>query len=125
MGNVKDLVKQHITNGDRIVCDVGVNHLLTAGVSNWGGWALAMSVFLLNNCLLHSRYQRYGIGLHHEVRQEDILNSFNQVTASENPLIFDVVQKVILLATCNRLYVCFSTFEVLHCWLVSNMLKIS
>jgi len=79
MGNVKDLVKQHIKSGPGIACNVGVHHLLTSGVSNWGGWALAMSAFLLNNCLLHSRYQRYGIGLYRYVRPEDVLNSFQQV----------------------------------------------
>ena len=79
MGNVKDQVKQHIKNGEDMACSVTVNHLITAGVSNWGGWAVAMAVFMLQNCLLHSRYIRHGIGEHRVVQQTEVLNSVKQV----------------------------------------------
>jgi hypothetical protein len=80
MGNVKEKVIQHIRNGEDIACNVAVNHLITAGVSNWGGWALAMAVFVLQNCLIHSRYSRHGIGEHCERSQKKVLNTVDQVT---------------------------------------------
>ncbi|XP_031572883.1 D-glutamate cyclase, mitochondrial-like [Actinia tenebrosa] len=78
MGNVKHKTIQHIKNGQEIACNVPVNHLITAGVSNWGGWALAMAVFILQNCLIHSRYVRHGIGEHQERCEEEVLNTVDQ-----------------------------------------------
>eukprot|EP01083_Nonionella_stella_P073510 198851_1 len=46
MGKVSDEVKAHIPHGTRIAAATVTDHLITAGVSNWGGWALATGVFI-------------------------------------------------------------------------------
>ncbi len=48
MGRVPhDTVVRNIPNGDRIHCRVPTDHLIVAGVSNWGAYALAAGVFAL------------------------------------------------------------------------------
>ncbi len=37
MGNVRDLIELYIPLGEKIASVVEVDHLITAGVSNWGG----------------------------------------------------------------------------------------
>ncbi|KAG8514278.1 D-glutamate cyclase, mitochondrial [Galemys pyrenaicus] len=62
MGKVKEAVKKHIRNGDVIACDVAADFAVIAGVSNWGGYALACALYLLNTCETHGRYLRKAIG---------------------------------------------------------------
>lgn len=47
MGNVEELVKKHIPNGEKIACCVPSDNLIICGVSNWGGYALSAALFLL------------------------------------------------------------------------------
>jgi len=44
MGSVADLVRSSITNGEMIACVEPSDFLVVAGVSNWGGWAIAGAV---------------------------------------------------------------------------------
>lgn len=46
MGKVLDNILQNIANVDKIACVVPANHLIAAGVSNWGGYALAAGAAL-------------------------------------------------------------------------------
>ncbi|XP_063255279.1 D-glutamate cyclase, mitochondrial isoform X4 [Prinia subflava] len=62
MGKVKDAVKKHIKNGDVIACDVEADFTVVAGVSNWGGYALACALHVLRCCHLHERYLRRALG---------------------------------------------------------------
>ncbi|EPY81560.1 hypothetical protein CB1_000726125 [Camelus ferus] len=62
MGKVKEAVKRHIRNGDVIACDVEADFAVIAGVSNWGGYALACALYILNSCEVHSRYLRKAVG---------------------------------------------------------------
>ncbi|XP_013372675.1 PREDICTED: UPF0317 protein C14orf159 homolog, mitochondrial isoform X2 [Chinchilla lanigera] len=62
MGKVKEAVKRHIRNGDVIACDVEADFAVIAGVSNWGGYALACALFILNSCEVHGRYLRKAVG---------------------------------------------------------------
>ncbi|MBS0643657.1 MAG: DUF4392 domain-containing protein [Proteobacteria bacterium] len=41
------LIEQHIAHGDRIGCTVAAEHLIAAGVSHWGAYALAAALSLL------------------------------------------------------------------------------
>ncbi len=41
MGKVRAAVQAHIENGDVIAAVVPAQHVVAAGVSNWGGWAIA------------------------------------------------------------------------------------
>jgi hypothetical protein len=48
MGKVPwDVVRRNIPDGGRIACRVPTDHLIVAGVSNWGAYALAAGVRLL------------------------------------------------------------------------------
>jgi hypothetical protein len=47
MGNLHDLVARHVPKGQITGCKVKCNFLITAGVSNWGGYALACALYLL------------------------------------------------------------------------------
>ncbi|NXN81105.1 GLUCM protein, partial [Bombycilla garrulus] len=62
MGKVKDAVKKHIKNGDVIACDVEADFTVVAGVSNWGGYALACALHVLRRCPAHERYLRRALG---------------------------------------------------------------
>lgn len=44
MGKVCDRVQKHIRFGDRIASTVATDHLIVAGVSNWGAWGLAAAL---------------------------------------------------------------------------------
>lgn len=46
MGNLYDLVVKHVPRGEIICCRVECDHLITAGVSNWGGYALACATYI-------------------------------------------------------------------------------
>ncbi|XP_040497459.1 D-glutamate cyclase, mitochondrial isoform X1 [Ursus maritimus] len=62
MGKVKEAVKRHIRNGDVIACDVEADFAVITGVSNWGGYALACVLYILNSCEVHRRYLRKAVG---------------------------------------------------------------
>ncbi|XP_005343511.1 D-glutamate cyclase, mitochondrial [Microtus ochrogaster] len=62
MGKVKEAVKKNIRNGDVIACDVEADFAVIAGVSNWGGYALACALYILNICDVHERYLRRATG---------------------------------------------------------------
>jgi hypothetical protein len=48
MGKIPhDTIVKNIPNGDLIHCRVPTDHLIVAGVSNWGAYALAAGVFVL------------------------------------------------------------------------------
>uniref|UniRef100_A0A8C8S4V5 D-glutamate cyclase, mitochondrial n=1 Tax=Pelusios castaneus TaxID=367368 RepID=A0A8C8S4V5_9SAUR len=63
MGKVKEAVRRHIKNGDVIACDVKADFTIAAGVSNWGGYAVACALYILNTCEIHDRYLRKAVGL--------------------------------------------------------------
>jgi len=44
MGCMLEAVRAHIPRGDTIACVTPADHLITAGVSNWGGWGLVAAV---------------------------------------------------------------------------------
>ncbi|ETE67816.1 hypothetical protein L345_06394, partial [Ophiophagus hannah] len=62
MGKVKEATKKHIKNGDVIACDVEADFAVVAGVANWGGYAVACGLYILNTCEIHDRYVRKAIG---------------------------------------------------------------
>jgi hypothetical protein len=47
MGKVLDLVRATVPLGDVIACTTPCSHLITAGVSNWGGYGLAAACAVL------------------------------------------------------------------------------
>ncbi|KAM3594073.1 uncharacterized protein V6R79_001797 [Siganus canaliculatus] len=63
MGKVKEKVKALMNKGSLIACDVAADYAITAGVSNWGGYAVACGLYLLHTCPSHQRYLKKGLGL--------------------------------------------------------------
>lgn len=47
MGNIYELVSKYVPGGAKIGSRIETDHLITAGVSNWGGYALACALYLL------------------------------------------------------------------------------
>ena len=48
MGKVPwDVVRRNVPNGGQIACQVATDHLIVAGVSNWGAYGMAAGVALL------------------------------------------------------------------------------
>ena len=55
MGNIKNLVKKEIKNGDEIFSKVETDNLVISGTSNWGAYGIISELSALNNRnLLHN-----------------------------------------------------------------------
>ncbi|KAM7376781.1 hypothetical protein PAMP_006488 [Pampus punctatissimus] len=72
MGKVKEKVKSLMPNGSLIACVVPADYAITAGVSNWGGYAVACGLYLLHTCPSHQRYLKKGLGLEHTSHQKQL-----------------------------------------------------
>ncbi|XP_074959818.1 D-glutamate cyclase, mitochondrial isoform X3 [Phalacrocorax aristotelis] len=86
MGKVKDAVKKHIKNGDVIACDVEADFTIVAGVSNWGGYAIACALYILSTCELHDRYLRKAVGFPQLSKKMVWLAALPSVTKEEKLL---------------------------------------
>lgn len=84
MGKVHKQVIDHINNGPKIASMVATDHLITAGVSNWGGSALVAALHILRQCPVHSRSARRGFGT--DSSKEDVLNAVETVRILANYL---------------------------------------
>ncbi|QJW99375.1 glutamate cyclase domain-containing protein [Frigoriglobus tundricola] len=83
MGRVPwDLIARNITNGDQIACRVPTDHLIVAGVSNWGAYALAAGIYVL-------RGVKPAPDLFDPDREREIL----EVMVREGPLVDGVTGK--------------------------------
>jgi len=52
MGNIKAQIQTKVENGSQICAEMGTDHLILAGVSNWGGYALAGALSVLSGSVL-------------------------------------------------------------------------
>ncbi|NXE37271.1 GLUCM protein, partial [Ptilorrhoa leucosticta] len=86
MGKVKDAVKKHIKNGDVIACDVEADFTVVAGVSNWGGYAIACALSVLRSCEIHGRYLRRALGFPRAPSERPWLPALPSVTKEEKLL---------------------------------------
>uniref|UniRef100_A0A8C3K2N0 D-glutamate cyclase, mitochondrial n=1 Tax=Calidris pygmaea TaxID=425635 RepID=A0A8C3K2N0_9CHAR len=86
MGKVKDAVKKHIKNGDVIACDVEADFTIVAGVSNWGGYAIACALYILSTCEIHERYLRKAVGFPPISKKTGWLSALPSVTKEEKLL---------------------------------------
>jgi hypothetical protein len=77
MGKIPpDVIARNIPNGERIACHVPTDHLIVAGVSNWGAYALAAGVAVL-------RGQRLPASLFDVERERELL----RIMVEEGPLV--------------------------------------
>ena len=81
LGRVREKVKEHVPNGEKIGCDVASDYVLLAGVSNWGGYGIAAGLYLLATCPVHWRYLQHGIDAEQvtEQRLDEFLETDQQV----------------------------------------------
>ncbi|NXT76914.1 GLUCM protein, partial [Zapornia atra] len=86
MGKVKDAVKKHIKNGDVIACDVEADFTVVAGVSNWGGYAIACALYILSTCEIHDRYLRKAVGFPQLSKKTAWVSALPSVTKEEKLL---------------------------------------
>lgn len=76
-----------------------------AGVSNWGGYAVACGLYLLHTCPSHQRYLKKGLGLRCPLLREQLqdwtanLPSVDKVTNAATPFHVVPVLSVTLLIT--------------------------
>lgn len=94
MGKVKEAVKSHIRNGDVIACDVEADFAVIAGVSNWGGYALACALYILNSCEVHGRYLRKATGPCHAPGEQHWTKALPSVAKEESMLSILVQHRV-------------------------------
>lgn len=52
MGRIKEYVYAHVPRGETICAQLCTDHLILAGVSNWGGHALGAALSVMNNRML-------------------------------------------------------------------------
>ncbi|XP_073321945.1 D-glutamate cyclase, mitochondrial isoform X2 [Pagrus major] len=72
MGKLKEKVSALMPKGSLIACEVPADYAVTAGVSNWGGYAVACGLYLLHTCPSHHRYLRRGLGLEQGTPREQL-----------------------------------------------------
>ncbi|XP_014302461.1 D-glutamate cyclase, mitochondrial [Myotis lucifugus] len=94
MGKVKEAVKSHIRNGDVIACDVEADFAVIAGVSNWGGYALACALYVLNSCEVHGRYLRKAARPSHAPGEQHWTEALPSVAKEEKMLSILVQHRV-------------------------------
>ena len=83
MGNIPhETIVKNIANGNLIHCRVPTDHLIVAGVSNWGAYALAAGIFVV-------RGVKPPAGLFDADREREIL----EVMVREGPLVDGVTGK--------------------------------
>ncbi|XP_028396292.1 D-glutamate cyclase, mitochondrial-like isoform X2 [Dendronephthya gigantea] len=80
MGKVQKQVEDHVPHGKQIACVVPSDFLITAGVSNWGGYAIAVGLYVLSTCPIHVRYVRRGLANvgEDDKGKDDFLNTVEQ-----------------------------------------------
>lgn len=61
MGKVYDQVVEYIPNGHTIACTTPADFVISCGVSNWGGYALSLALFVVSSSPVHWRYRNHGI----------------------------------------------------------------
>ncbi|XP_078418151.1 D-glutamate cyclase, mitochondrial isoform X2 [Cetorhinus maximus] len=86
MGKVKEDVKKYIHNGDLIACNVEADFTVIAGVSNWGGYAVACGLYILNNCTIHERYLRKAVGFPKTSEMDEYISALPTVHKEEKLL---------------------------------------
>nr|XP_054303524.1 D-glutamate cyclase, mitochondrial isoform X2 [Pongo pygmaeus] len=94
MGKVKEAVRRHIRHGDVIACDVEADFAVIAGVSNWGGYALACALYILYSCAVHSQYLRKAVGPSRAPRDQAWTQALPSVIKEEKMLGILVQHKV-------------------------------
>ena len=67
MGKVHDKIVKTVPNGEVIASVISCNYLITAGVSDWAGYAIAAGLFITRQCPVHDRFRRFGIKSDEEI----------------------------------------------------------
>jgi len=80
MGKVHDKVVESVPFGKSIASSTSCDYLITCGVSNWGGFAVAAGLCILSSCPIFLRYKHYGLENDEmKLQKEDLILSKKQV----------------------------------------------
>ena len=83
LGKVVEKVRKYVSNGSTIGCVTPADHVVMAGVSNWGGYALAAALHLVTSCPVHRRYKQRGVDVDKPlelIKKSPLLPSDEQVS---------------------------------------------
>ena len=61
LGRVREKVKKYMRDGATVGCVVASDYTVLAGVSNWGGYAIALGLYMVSRCPVNVRYVQHGI----------------------------------------------------------------
>ncbi|MGH0174983.1 UNVERIFIED_CONTAM: hypothetical protein FKN15_069958 [Acipenser sinensis] len=86
MGKVKEAVRKCMPRGELVACDVGDDFAVTVGVSNWGSYAVACALYILNCCPIHDRYLRKAVGFPRHSEQDSWASALPTVTKEKKLL---------------------------------------
>ena len=79
MGKVQQQVIKTVPFGEVIASSISCDYLITCGVSNWGGFAIASGLHVLSRCAVFQRFKYHGISGSDDVTIDDLLLSEKQV----------------------------------------------
>jgi hypothetical protein len=81
MGKVYEKVVKHICNGPTIACTTPADFIIACGVSNWGGYALSLGLFVVSSSPIHWRYRNNSIIKAQDLpfNRDDFIPTLNQV----------------------------------------------
>lgn len=68
LGKVKERVANVMRDGAKLGCIVTSDHVILAGVSNWGGYALSVGLYILVQCPVHWRYVSRGVNVEEDMK---------------------------------------------------------
>ncbi|XP_070578201.1 D-glutamate cyclase, mitochondrial-like isoform X3 [Ptychodera flava] len=68
-----------------VACEVAADYLITAGVSDWGGYALSMALYAVSLCPVHDRYLRKAVGF--PLQNEDNLRPMLPTTEKQEAML--------------------------------------
>lgn len=79
MGKVHDKIVESVPFGESIASSISCDYLITCGVSNWGGFAIASGLQVLSHCPIFQRFKHHGLEKSLDVKFEDLVLSKKQV----------------------------------------------
>ncbi|KAK1138202.1 D-glutamate cyclase, mitochondrial-like [Acipenser oxyrinchus oxyrinchus] len=86
MGKGKEAVRKCMLHGKLVACGVGDDFAITAGVSDWGGYAVACALYILNCCPIHDRYLQKAVGFPRHSEQDSWASTLPTVTKEKKLL---------------------------------------
>ena len=101
MGKVYDDVLKYVPFGDVIASTISCDYLISCGVSNWGGFAVAVGLSVLSNCPVFDRYKCHGLENVNLLSFEELVYSTDKVSIKGLHVNFFLIQTLKVLFNKN------------------------